>query len=115
MRLTVTTPLALRNAPLDPEIDFGAFIRKVGRKGVLDPASIEVTDAVTGERVPHALGESFAYGDRGRVEFVVADPSSRAFTLRFRVAAARPPGRPQRHTPLLSRERLRARTIPAML
>jgi hypothetical protein len=101
LRLTVKTPLELRNVPLDPEIDFAAFIRQSGRQGVLDPDSIEVTDAVTGERVPHALGEGLVYGDRGRVEFVIADPSSTAFRLRFRVAATRPPSRPQRYTPLI--------------
>ena len=47
--------------------------------GVLDSNSIELRNAVTRQVVPHALTEDFAYSDKGRVEFVVADPKHTVF------------------------------------
>lgn len=101
LRLPITSPLAERNVPLDPEIDFSHFIAAAGLTGVLDPGSIEVIDVASGARVPHALGEGLSYGDRGRVEFVVADPAHREYRLRFRVVPNRPLVQPQAHTPLI--------------
>lgn len=101
LRLLVTSPLEYRNVPLDPEIDFGSFIRKAGFAGVLDPGSIDVVNVATQQHVPHALGESLSYGDRGRVEFVVGDPQHREYRLRFRVVETRPPAEPLRYTPLI--------------
>jgi hypothetical protein len=103
LRLVVTSPLPCRNVPLDPEIDFDEFIRQSGLSGVLDPGSIDVLNVATQQHVPHALGESLSYGDRGRVEFVVGDPRHREYRLRFRVVAVRPPSpaEPPRYTPLI--------------
>ena len=72
LRLTVTTPLKYANTPLDPQIDFPEFLRAAAVAGVVDPNSIECKNVATGEIVPHALSEDFAYTDVGRVEFVVA-------------------------------------------
>jgi hypothetical protein len=99
VRLTVTTPLSHPNTPLDPTVDFPALIRKAGVAGVLDPNSIEVRNAATNKLVSHALSEDFAYGDKGRVEFVVADPSHREFEIHFRTSAERPVLIPQKFTP----------------
>lgn len=99
VRLTVETPLSYANTPLDPAIDFPDFIRQSGAMGVLDPNSIEVRNTATDKPVPHTLTEDFAYGDKGRVEFVVADPSHTEFEIRFTTVAERPPLRPQRFTP----------------
>ena len=101
LRLKITTPLEMANVPIDPEVDFGAFIKQQGVAGVLDPGSIDVVDAATGRAVPHSLGDGLYYGDRGRVEFVAASPASREYLLRFKVAAARPPVRPKQNTPLI--------------
>jgi len=98
-RLTVTTPLSYSNTPLDPTIDFPELIREAEMAGVLDPNSIEVRNTATNESVAYALTEDFAYGDKGRVEFVVADPSHTQFEIRFRTVAQRPPLRPQKFTP----------------
>ena len=99
-RVAVTTPLEFRNVPVDPMIDFGANIREAGVQGVLDPNSIQVLDLVTGEPVPHAE-EGFAYGDRGRVEWVIADPNHVEYEIRFRVTKKRCPLEPKAYTPLI--------------
>ena len=99
IRLTVTTPLSFSNTPLDPTIDFPELIRTAGVAGLLDPNSITVRNAATNETVPHALTEDFAYGDKGRVEFVVANSKHTEFEIRFRTVAKRPQLKPQRFTP----------------
>lgn len=99
LRLSVTTRLEYANAPLDPRIDFPGFLREAGVDGVLDPNSIEVREVATGEVVPHALSEDFAYDDVGRVEFVAADPRSAEFEIRFRSVQRRPPLKPREFTP----------------
>ena len=99
LSLTVTSTLLYSKTPLDPTIDFPEFIREAGVDGVLDPNSIEVHNATTNETIPHALTEDFAYGDKGRVEFVVANPRHREFEIRFQTIASRPPLQPQRFTP----------------
>ena len=97
--LTISSPLPYSNTPLDPTINFPEYIRTAGVDGVLDPNSIEVRNTATNETIPHALTEEFAYGDQGRVEFVVADPSHRECEIRFRTMASRPPLQPQILTP----------------
>ena len=99
LRLTVTTPLSYSNTPLDPTIDFPELIRKAQVPGVLDPNSIELRNATTGQMVAHALTEDFAYSDKGRVEFVVADPQHTRFEIRFSTVSARPRLRPQKLIP----------------
>ena len=99
IRITVTTPLTFPNTPLDPTIDFSELIRQAGLSGVLDPNSIEVRNAATNKPVSHAITEDFAYGDKGRVQFVVADPTHTQFEIRFRVVTERAPLQPQTFTP----------------
>lgn len=99
VRLTVETPLSHLNTPLDPAIDFRELIRQSGVPGVLDPNSIEVRNTATGEPVPHALSEDFAYSDKGRVEFVIAEPRHTEFEIRFTTVGKRPVLRPRRFTP----------------
>lgn len=98
VRLTITTPLSFSNTPLDPTIDFPEFIRAAGASGVLDPNSIEVINLATGKSVPFARHEDFAYGDRGRLEWVIESPKHKRFAIRFRTAAKRPPLKPQGYT-----------------
>lgn len=98
-RLTITTPLRYSNTPLDPRLDFSDLIHQARASGVLDPNSIEVVNRTTGKTVPHAVTEDFAYSDKGRVEFVVADPNHTEFEIRFRTAAKRPPLQTQEFTP----------------
>ena len=99
LRLSVTTPLEYANTPLDPRIDFPRFLRAAAVRGVLDPNSIEVRNAATGEVAPHALSEDFAYDDVGRLEFVVDDPRHTEFEIRFRAVKRRPPLEPRSFTP----------------
>jgi len=99
MRLTITTPLAYPNTPVDPVIDFPEFIRQAGVTGVLDPNSIEVHNLAANKPIPHVISEDFAYSDKGRIEFVIADPNHTKFEIRFRTAAKRPPLKPQKFTP----------------
>ncbi len=105
--LTVTSDLAHTNVPMDPTIDFGAFIAEAGLPGVLDPNSIRVVDTATGEEVPCAVTEDFAYGDKGRVEWVIrnrsdrTDRSDRSYSIQFKTAPARPPLEPAPYTPLI--------------
>ncbi len=101
VRLTVTSELPFPKVPMDPSIDFGALIRKAGSTGVLDPNSIEVVDVKTGTAVPHATTEDFAYGDAGRIEWVIQDPTHTTYDIRFRVVKQRPALAPARYTPLI--------------
>jgi hypothetical protein len=101
IHLQITSRLTSTNTPLDPLIDFADFIRQSKRSGVLDPNSIEVINLADGKVTPHSRTEDFAYGDRGRIEFVVANPAHRRFEIRFRTAQQRPPPRPQTFTPAI--------------
>lgn len=98
-QLTITTSLHQPNTPLDPTIDFPDLIQQAGAPGVLDPNSIEIHNLATNQLVPHALTEDFQYGDKGQIEFIVANPSHTAFEIRFRTVAKRPPLKPQEFTP----------------
>ncbi|MFH1569401.1 MAG: VCBS repeat-containing protein [Gemmatimonadota bacterium] len=101
--LTVTSPLPpdLGHIPLSPVVDFGRALRQAGVPGVLDPNSIAVVDRGSGAVVPHHLTEDFAYGDCGRVEFVVRDPARTRYEIRFQAVDQRPPLRPQERVPLV--------------
>ena len=99
--IEITTPLILQSVPMDPEIDFGDLIARLGRQGVLDTTSIQVIDLAAGGPIPHALGDDFSYGDRGRVEWVVPDPAHTEYEIRFSIAASRPHPVAQVHVPLI--------------
>ena len=86
---------------MDPVIDFPLLMKKAGIRGVLDPNSITVIDTLGGNEVPHALSEDFAWGDTGRVEWVIDDPSHVEYEIRFRVADLRPPLLPPARTPMI--------------
>ena len=101
VRLSITSELPCPRVPMDPAIDFGKLIRDAGLPGVLDPNSIAVTEGRTGQPVPHAATTDFGYGDSGRVEWVIEDPSQTEFDIRFRTAARRPPLEPAEHVPLI--------------
>ena len=94
-------PGGLGDIPISIEIDFGSKIKegkgdigrqttddKSGRK-MLDPNSIQVINVTTGERVAFGRSDDFAYGDSGRVEWVVQDPSHTRFEIRFRATDSR--------------------------
>ena len=97
--LTVTSDLPAGNVPLDPTIDFGKLIADANLPGVLDPNSISVINKATGKLIPFTRTEDFAYGDRGRLEWVVTDRAHKTFEIRFRTVATRPALQPQEYTP----------------
>ena len=97
--LTVTSDLPSGNVPFDPTIDFAKIIADAKLPGVLDPNSIEIINKVTGEAVPFGRSEDFAYGDKGRLEWVIRDPGHKAFEIRFKTAAKRPALIPQAYVP----------------
>ena len=99
--IEVTSPLPPGNVPMDPTIDYGEIIREQGGQGVLGPNSLEVLNLVTGEPVPFARTEDFAYGDRGRLEWVITDPSHTKYEVRFRASVVRPPLQPHAQPPLI--------------
>lgn len=101
IRLTITSDLNFPRVPIDPRIDFAAVIRKAKLPGVLNPNSIRVVDAATGEVVPCAVTEDFAYGDAGRIEWVVTDPAHKVYEIRFQTADKRPPMKPAAFTPMI--------------
>jgi len=101
LSVTVTSELPAAPVPLDPMVDFGQALTSAGAAGVLDPNSIEVRNAATGEVVPHSLGQGFRYGDKGRVRWVTAQQTRTAYEIRFRSAAKRPALAPQPFTPMI--------------
>ncbi|MCK5805305.1 MAG: VCBS repeat-containing protein [Lentisphaeria bacterium] len=101
VRLTVTSKLPCPRVPMDPTIDFGKLIRDAELPGVLDPNSISVVDLRTGKPILHATTSDFAYGDRGRVEWVVNDPAHTEYEIRFRTIDRRPPLESARLVPLV--------------
>ena len=102
-RVSVTSELPnnLGHIPLSPAIDFNALVAKSGVPGVFDPNSLAIFDLASGEQVEFARSEDFAYTDRGRIEWVIADPSHRKYEIRFRTAATRPALEPQTRAPLV--------------
>lgn len=101
VRVNIVSPLEYQNTPMDPTIDFGALIRAAKLSGVLDPNTIRVTDAKDGKPVDHAITDDFAYGDKGRVEWVVQDPKHTQYDICFRVVARRPSLEPQSYVPMI--------------
>lgn len=101
IQLTVSSDLPSGRVPLDPILDFAGILQRSGLPGVLDPNSIEVIDLATVRRLPVLRGEEFAYGDRGRVQWVIEDPGHKRYEIRFRTATIRPPLEPQRDVPLI--------------
>ena len=73
VQVTITSQLPSGNVPIDPRLDLGKAIHEAGGSGVLDPNSIEVIDSSTGKAIPFARTDDFAYGDVGRIEWVVTD------------------------------------------
>jgi hypothetical protein len=99
IRVSVTTPLTFPRVPFDPEIDFGTQIRNAGLSGVLDPNSVSVIDVAGKVAVPFGMSEQFAHGDRGRLEWVIDDPSHTVYDVHFRIVPKRPALRPARSIP----------------
>lgn len=99
VHIAITSALPAGNVPVDARLDLGKVIRESGGGGVLDPNSIEVLDATTGAPIPFARTDDFAYGDVGRLEWVVTDASHRDYEVRFRNAPGRPVLQPQSFTP----------------
>ncbi len=99
IHLEIISDLPSGNVPMDPMIDFGKFIADENIPGVLDPNSIVVVNQATGQPIPCARSEDFAYGDCGRLEWVIIDPSHKAFEICFHTARKRPPLEPPVHTP----------------
>lgn len=100
VRLTINSELPgdVGRIPLDSTVDFGVLIRKAGLAGALDPGSIKVVNLATGKHIPSGVTEDFAYADAGQVEWVIDDPAHKAYNIRFRTAAERPPLTPQAHS-----------------
>ena len=101
LRLTVTSELPFPRVPLDPSIDFKSLIEQAGVRGVLDPNSIAVVNATTGDAVPFALTEDFAYGDHGRLEWVVVNPKHTTYEIRFKIVSRRAAVEPAKAVPLV--------------
>lgn len=97
--LTVNSELPAGNVPMSATIDFGEIVRDNKLPGVFDPNSIVVINLATKEPVIFARTEDFSYSDRGRLEWVIADPEHRKFEIRFRTTDKRPPLQPQDYTP----------------
>jgi hypothetical protein len=87
--------------PFSPVIDFGELVEMCGASGVFDPNSIEVIDLANGERLEFARSEDLAYGDRGRVEWAIADPLHREYEICFETAGNRPGLQPQEFVPMV--------------
>ena len=84
-QLTIPGPLEHKNVPMDPVIDFEGMIRDAKLIGRLNPNTIEVINSATGREVESAVTDDFAYADKGRVEWVVADPAHLKYEIRFQV------------------------------
>lgn len=97
--LTVNTSLPSGSVPMDPMIDFGKMIAAEGISGVLDPNSITIVNKVNGQTIPFNLHEDFAYGDRGRLEWVIKDKSDTIYEISFQTVAKRPPLQPKAYIP----------------
>ena len=101
IELRVTSQLPSANIPLDPMVDFAKIIRQRRLPGVLDPNSIHVVNLTTGKAVPHARTGDFAYGDKGRIEWVIRDPTHKRYGIRFKTSKKRPPLLPQPYVPMI--------------
>ena len=108
VKLTVTSPLPFEKVPMDPVIDFTSLIQKPGwifapleSLGVLNPNTIQVVDTKTGKVVPHALGENFTFGDKGRILWLIEAPTHTEYEIRFWTVAKRPALIPQKYIPMV--------------
>jgi hypothetical protein len=99
--IEINSPLPDGPTPMDVEIDFAAKVRDASLPGVFDPNSVEVLNAATGERVPHAISPHIAYGDKARLRWLVTDPKSTKFEVRFSTASERPVLQPRDDTPMI--------------
>jgi hypothetical protein len=99
IRMSIVSPLEFSNTPLDPTIDFGTLLRDAKLQGALDPNSISVVDVQTGKPVDCAITDDFAYADKGRVEWVVQDPSHTQYEIHFQVVSKRPALKSQSYVP----------------
>ena len=99
--LEVTSRLTHPNTPMSVTIDFADQIRRNRIPGVLDANSIRVINATTGQQVASARTEDFAYSDRGRIEWVIADRGHTTWRIRFRTTETRLLIRPQGHVPAI--------------
>ena len=101
--LTVTSklPTNLGYIPMSPVIDFAKLIKQAQLPGVFNPNSIEVVDLDNDEIIPHARTEDFAYSDKGRIEWVIKDPTHTKYEVRFKTAEKRPPLQPQEYVPMI--------------
>ena len=99
--LKITSKLTFPHTPMSVTIDFAEQIRQGNHDGVLDANSIRVINRATGRIISSARTEDFAYSDRGRVEWVIADPKHTAWSIRFRTAEARPALSPQGYVPAI--------------
>ncbi len=103
--LSITSPLPgdLGHIPISAEIDFAALLQTLAAGDRrLDPTSVTVHDLTDGTTIPAQLGEAFAHGDVGRVEFVIGDPTHTRYEIRFAplpAGAARPPLAPTAGVP----------------
>ena len=100
-RLHITSPLPadLGHIPFAPELDFSALITAAGASGALDPNSIEIYAGH--RRIEYALGDDLLYGERGTLEWALADAGCRDFEVRFSVADRRPPLAVRERVPLV--------------
>ena len=55
----------------------------------------------TGQAVPYGRTEDFAYGDKGRIEWVIENPQHKTYDICFATAAERPALEPQSYVPLV--------------
>ena len=99
--MTSALPADLGRIPMSVEIDFGRMVREAEATGRFDPNSIEVVDLTTGKPVAFARTEDFAYGDRGRIEWVIENPDHTDYEIRFRTRPERQPLQPQKYTPMV--------------
>ena len=99
--LNITSDLPSGNVPFVPIIDFTKLIADAGLSGVLDPNSIRVVDKTAGSIVAFARNEDFAYGDCGRLEWVIKNPSHKKYQIRFRTVEQRPALTPQDYVPMV--------------
>ncbi|MCA9097190.1 MAG: VCBS repeat-containing protein, partial [Planctomycetaceae bacterium] len=88
--VSVRSEIPYKNTPISVTIDFSKLLKDVGSGQAFDPNSIEVWNRGLNERVPAAIGEEFAFGDTGPVEWVIVEPDQREYEIRFEAQAVRP-------------------------
>jgi hypothetical protein len=99
--ISIESPLPLGTTPMDIEIDFAKVAKDAGLPGVFDPNSIEVTDVDSGERIAHAISPHIAYGNKARLRWLVTNPTSTKYEVRFSTAEKRPVLQPRDDTPMI--------------